>query len=253
MKNRCDDCDKEQSNRFDYNHLILLISALILLIVSILLSGCTTTEDGLPIFSTVPLESTNRASMPFTVDGTQYIGAASLQRKSSQTILFTLPKETAKLMITTCNREEFVAYPPSDKPFSFYYLPVMYIENLDSCLLIATAITKKGESFKAILDFSAGETLPATLKCNGKVSKILGSGICQSRAGLIQALDFESEVIFVAQEDCPEPERYFGVNGWQFRAGKGFCAYLFEDKQGRQLRFTTYGYTQIDEIKIGDQ
>jgi len=128
------------------------------IILPLILTSCTT-----PYTGTVPYDLTNRASMLFSVEGISYQGTAVLQRKSSQTINFSLPKNTLKLMITTCSREEFFAYPDSNKPFKYIYVPIMFLENMESCLMRVTAISDRGETTTGLIDFTAGEELESEL------------------------------------------------------------------------------------------
>lgn len=192
-------------------------------------------------------ESTNRANMSFSIDTTTFEGTAVILRKTSQIISFNIPTDTIRLMITTCNREEFFLNPKTDKPFAYNFIPVMYVENLDSCLLTATAITKNGETRKAIIDFLTGEQLTGISKCNGKTKTTKGVDFCQSRAGLIQVIEFNEQVVNVAQDGCPPLTTAFGAYAYQYKIGSGFCSYRFMNKNKDVFRLTTYGYTSIKD------
>lgn len=211
----------------------------------LILSSCTSNSSLFPGY--VPYEGTNRASLPFTVEGVAYSGTATVQRKSSQTITFKIPKGTIKFMITTCSREEFFAYPQSD--IKYVYIPVMFLENLDSCLMKATAITSKGETVTGIIDFTAGEDLQGELSCNGQVYKTRGAGFCQSRTKLIQNIEFSEETVFASGEGCPEPKKGYISTSYDISLSKGFCAYQFMSKDKKVYRLTTYGYDTIEEVK----
>lgn len=212
------------------------------------LSGCATTGlQTLP--NSVPYEATTRASMGFEANGQAFVGVGVLPRLSRQTIKFRLPRDTIKLMISSCNREEFTGYPNSDKSFEWIYIPVMYVENVDTCLVSAVAITKQGEMQKAIIDFRTGESLTALLKCNGTSIQQTGAGICQAREGLIQAIDFSEEVVWVGDSSCNEMSEGIGVDSFTFSMTTGFCIYSFANKKGEIFRLTTYGYKSIDEVK----
>lgn len=230
-------CTKEFIMRF----ILYLVSSLFLL-------GCASTAT-LPTPNWVPWEMTTRASLPFESNGQKYNGAGVLQRSPSIKITFTLPKDTAKLMINSCNREEFFGY-PENKPFNWIYIPLPYLESDDSCLVMATAITKQGELYRSIIDFVSVEAIPATLRCNGQSTQAIGVGLCQTRAGLIQAIEFKEEVVGVEQDGCPKLEPYPTIFGFQFKTLPGFCAYRFMNQRREVFRLTTYGYESIDEVKI---
>lgn len=217
------------------------------ILIPLILTSCTSFPSLFPGY--VPSDLTNRASMPFISEGKTYQGTAVLQRKSSQDILFVIPKNTLKLMLTTCSREDFFPYPDTSKPFKYTYVPVMYVENWDSCMLRATAITEKGEIFNSLIDFTAGEELPAELACNGKVEKTTGVGLCQTRKNLIQNIEFKEQTIFAAGEGCPEPQQGYISTSYDLKVKAGFCAYQFMNKDKKVYRLTTYGYETIDEIR----
>ena len=216
---------------------------------SLILTSCTSFPSLFPGY--VPLDLTNRASMPFVSEGKTYNGTGVLQRKSSQDIFFVLPKNTLKVMLTTCSREDFFPYPDTTKPLKYNYIPVMYLENWDSCILRATAITDKGEIFNSLIDFTAGEELEAEVACNGKVEKLKGVSLCQTRKALIQNIEFKEETVFVSGEGCPEPTKGYISTSYDLKVKEGFCAYQFIDREKKVFRLTTYGYETIDEVKTG--
>lgn len=219
------------------------------ILIPIILTSCTSSFP--PLFpGYVPSDLTNRASMPFLSDGKTYNGTGVLQRKSSQDILFVLPKNTLKLMITTCSREDFFPYPDTAKPFKYNYIPVMYVENLESCILRATAITNKGEIFNSVIDFTAGEELIASLSCNGKTENTVGVGLCQTRKNLVQNIEFKEPTVYAMGEGCPDPQIGFISTSYDFKVKSGFCTYQFMSKNKKVYRLTTYGYETIDEIKV---
>jgi hypothetical protein len=217
------------------------------IILALVLCGCTT-NSLFPGY--IPYDLTNRASLPFSVEGVNYQGTAVLQRKSSQAINFTIPKGTVKLMVTTCSREDFFAYPDSTKPFKYNFVPVMFLENLESCLMKVTAITDKGETVTGLIDFTAGEELEGELACNGKVEKTKGVGFCQSRKDLIQNIEFKEETVFAVGEGCPEPKQGYISTSYNIPLKGGFCTYQFMNKERKVYRLTTYGYETIEEVKV---
>lgn len=215
------------------------------LLLTLLLIGCASKGSLFPGY--IPYEGTNRASLPFSIEGMDYRGTATVQRKSSQNIKFKIPKGTIKFMIATCSREEFFAYPESD--IKYTYIPIMFLENLDSCIMKATAITNKGETITGIIDFTAGEQLKGELSCNGQVYKSTGAGFCQSRQNLIQNIEFSEETVFAFGEGCNEPKKGYISTSYNISLSKGFCTYQFMNKDKETYRLTTYGYDSIEEVK----
>lgn len=91
-----------------------------LLIALILLAGCVQTT---PQTKTL----TNMADMDFTVEGVAYKGATVVQRKVTQAIRFTIPKDTERLVVTTCHRNKIFLSPAM--PFEYRYAPKTFLEN----------------------------------------------------------------------------------------------------------------------------
>lgn len=197
------------------------------------------------------IETTNRANMTFNIGSYSYEGIGVVPRASQTTIKFLIPDNTIRLTITTCNREEFYQSPQA--PFYYSYIPIMYLENLDSCILIATAITSKGTVHKSFIDFVTGEELEGQSKCNGRVLNRKGVELCQSRTGLIQVIQFSEPVAQVTQPGCEPLSPAFGAYAFQYKMGSGFCSYKFINKKKQKFRLTTFGYSSIKDILTEDK
>lgn len=227
--------------------------------IGIALGGCTVPMEGasetiepLPVYQ----EPVLRASLKVQADGLTYAGTASLKRVTSRKIAIEVPRDTYQLGIVNCAGEQIIPYPPAGW-YTFDYAPLMGLENFDSCAMVATALTTRGEIYKAIVDFADGHELPALLVCNRDRLKTVGAALCQSRAshtsaGLTQRIDFDVPTIVVASTGCAEPR----VSDWirtyyEIDMQPGFCVYKFQDEQKRIFRLTTYGYTDIRHIVPG--
>jgi hypothetical protein len=127
------------------------------------------------------------------------------------------------------------------------------MENVNKCWMKVIAITSKGETHSAIIEFRAGESLAAKLLCNGKTDPAQGVGICQSRSGLLQRIEFDVPVLFAEQEGCAAMKPAPGLtpvddSAYEYMLSPGFCSYKFMDEKRRQFSLTTYGYETIEEI-----
>lgn len=190
----------------------------------------------------------NRATLKFEADGQQIDGIGVVDRKASMNFKFMIPPGTIQFTITTCNREEYFSRPESGKVLSWNFSPMMYVENLRSCFLTATAVTKAAETIVGMVDFRGDEDLVATSKCNGKMIKRNGSEFCQSRAGLLQVIDFDEEVISSSlSPGCSPLEKSFGPFAYEYKISEGFCVYKFMNKSKNKFRLTTFGYTSIKD------
>jgi hypothetical protein len=206
-----------------------------------------------PDASQRPQSPVFRASLRIRADGQEFVGTASLKRISmGRKISFEVPRGTYQLAITNCAGELLISN-PSVEWFDWTFVPIYGIENLGSCIVMATALTSAGEIHKAIVDFNDGQDLPATVWCNRDKLTLSGAALCQSRAeygkpGLTQRVDFVEPTVWVAQPGCPEPRKAWISTDYEIDIGPGFCVYKFEDSKRRKFRLTTYGYTEIRHV-----
>jgi hypothetical protein len=199
-----------------------------------------------------------RAHLSFKADGVSFVGVGLLPRRPGSGTKFqvVLPKDTRIIFVNTCAREETYETPKGDV-FEYQYNAGMFKENIGSCMLIITVITKGGEYHRAIADFtnSKGRDLPADVFCNGQwISTKEGAGICQVRASLPASVRFKEPVIYSHRPECAVPVCVSGcktvnevVIGTEFdiRTTEGFCGYGFNSRSNLDFRFTTVGYTSV--------
>lgn len=105
----------------------------------------------------------------------------------------------------------------------------------------------KGRHSWAFIDFETKEAkLPAVVKCNGSTWNSRGVTVCQSKAGLLQEIDFPVEVIVNPDPGCPM-ERPADLKKYSFKISLRECVYNFMEKQAphREHRLTTVGYESI--------
>lgn len=100
-----------------------------------------------------------------------------------------------------------------------------------------------GQEYWGFIDFKTiYERLPARIYCNGGYSRANGVGICQSREGLKQVIQFDEEVEFISE--CLDVEK-FG-NSYRFYMPLGECVSLIVGEDSKNFfRFTTFGYNRI--------
>jgi hypothetical protein len=190
------------------------------------------------------------ASMGFTAEGKAYKGTAVLPRSTSTKFKFLLPKDTYLLLIDTCRREKFDLN-AGVKEYEYIYVPAMWKENKGACPLVATAITKSGESHLAVAEFDnlTGTDMTASVMCNGEwINNITGSYLCQVRAGLPVTVQFKEETVSASQPPCA-PEKDLGRGKeYDIETSKGLCSYGFMNQKKETFRFLTRGYTSILNI-----
>jgi len=102
----------------------------------------------------------------------------------------------------------------------------------------------------ALIEFEHSSLkLPARLQCNGSVSNTSGVSICQSRAGLIQAITFPVKTMAAktaASPSCPPLASDDGLT-YRFEMPLGECTYRFMTASGEEQshRLTVLGYNGI--------
>jgi len=145
---------------------------------------------------------------------------------------------------STCHREETTTEHSKKKWFrknrkvSGTYYPAPGIET-GYCPVYIGGYDVNGRHSWAFIDFKTSDaTLKVGLHCNGEFMANVGVSICQSRQGLIQAIEFPVEVTVDA---C-------GIQGrgkrFEFKMPRGECVVVFfsEDKLHR---LTLIGYDKI--------
>jgi hypothetical protein len=145
----------------------------------------------------------------------------------------------------SCHRE--VALQNMPKTVAGYFVPKEGIEDQPGCMVeFGGYDSGSGQHSWALVDFEDTKTtLPHTMKCNGDVIASKGVTICQSRAGLIQQIEFPVKVVVAAEAGCQKLESA-DRQTFQFPISRGRCVYRFEEIDGkRQARLTSVGYESI--------
>ncbi len=155
---------------------------------------------------------------------------------------------------TTCHREDTREIAKGGifgrfkREVEFSYVPVPGIETGRYCpIKLGGYEMVKGRHSWGFLDFeSSDHLLPARLSCSGDASDGLGVSICQSKAGLIQRIEFpEKTRVAAGRNSCPALKSEDGKL-YEFEPSLGICVYAFEGKtSSRRHRLTVLGYEKI--------
>lgn len=183
-----------------------------------------------------------RRDMKLKVDGEKVSGGVYvLDSAPTYDIKAYLYKRAVVVKATTCHREMVWQEPGKDIEFTFE--PIPGLETGGYCPLELGGFDLKGQHAWAFVDFKDGETLPATLSCNGAVSYPEGVSVCQSKVGLTQVIEFEAEVKGSGIDGC-KISTLDNVR-WEFEMEQGKCLYAFMDEAGAIHRLTTIGYDEV--------
>lgn len=152
--------------------------------------------------------------------------------------------------VATCHREFLARDTHSD--FNFDYVPSPGMEDIADCPMQVTTFDKsKGRNGWGFFVFEhPARTLPATMYCNGVVTKADGASICQSRVGFKEAIEFDREVYVSPDPECelrdekgtlPNKAKRFA-----FFLPPHICGIIFKDAVSGQIhRMTTVAYEDI--------
>ncbi len=170
------------------------------LILCVLLSSCASIpQTSLPpsMQQTIP-----NYTLSGSVNGTAFSGVAVIPWSSQYDVKVESSVDVDYMTISTCARDIPITSAISvywtlpHNSIDYPYLPDP-LENHGSCLMRIDAFNKKNPANNAfaILDFETPDaTLPATNVCNGAVETTGGVSVCQSKAGLLQEIVFQTPV-----------------------------------------------------------
>lgn len=150
------------------------------------------------------------------------------------------------LTITTCHRD--ISWSPGKKEFVYEYVPRRSIEGSRACPILIGGYDKKGQHSWGIIEQENKDLfqMEAFLACNGSGKRFSGVSICQSRAGLIQVIEFDSPVKYSPDPSCPLPAPIEDGKRFEFPIVRGTCVYAFKDMASDKYhRLLTYGYESV--------
>ncbi|MGB1290514.1 MAG: hypothetical protein ACPG5Z_00180 [Pseudoalteromonas sp.] len=160
----------------------------------------------------------------------------------------------------TCHREMtqedagkkggFLGIGKDKKLAQLEFAPSRGIEDDGSCPIdIGGYEKKKGRhSWGAIILENKKFTLPSVVRCNGQTTQYRGTSACQSRAGLIQRIEFSVPVGYDLDPNCKyEGVKMTEVNIFEYQIPEGQCVTYFREKadKKRYSEHHDYGYTKI--------
>jgi hypothetical protein len=218
-----------------------------LLLLCTLIASCAT--PFVPLFAESPVVSVYKgpADLQFTIDGVSYTGLATVPHKVPYTFKFNIPKDTERLILTSCHRR-WPILNPKEGWLEWLYQQRYRLEDTGFCILYVDALSKTGTVKSAEIDFTAPDmTGEAFVTCNGiGYNKTKGASICQAPVtdhGLLQMVQTTEPVDAVSKEGCMPMKC---ENIWcYFVMIKGDCWYSLVGKQSlKKYRLVTRGYLE---------
>ncbi len=188
-----------------------------------LLTGCSTVSQ-------IPVTGNHvyRRDLKVTINNKPCIGVCVAPKATNYQIKVEADR-IDYISLESCHRH-FTAEDQGDS-WSYTYTP-LDIEN--GCTLEIISLDKKNsKNGFALIDFEDDQfRLPAKVECDGSSNLVLsGTTICQSKAGLMQSVEFTEPMKVFPTEDCPLGGQNDGMK-YTFPLVKGICVYAFGSKSG---------------------
>ena len=109
---------------------------------------------------------------------------------------------------------------------------------------IVTLDKKQAKNGFGLMDIQSLDYLhPAKLTCDGILTTVNGSSICQSKTGLNQQIEFSEPMLVHPPEGCPMDKSTDGKL-FIFKLNRGLCVWVFGSKGGFH-KLTTIGTDDI--------
>lgn len=187
-----------------------------------------------------------RLDLDLVVNGLHGSGITIVPQAKDYMIKASPNEKPEVVVITTCHRESILGKQGSE--FVFNLAPTE-VELNGYCPLQVSAFSQKFWYQSGIVSIRTPDyKMPAQLLCNGAVSDVEGVSGCQSRAGLVQEIHFESAMNAGVPSQCPAP-RALAPDGlkFEFRPASGQCVFQFRERAApfREHRLTSYGYDEL--------
>lgn len=194
--------------------------------------------------STFQLEKTYRKDLIFYDEKGQHEGIYVADKMPSYHFRIRFSEKPRLMKIRSCHRE--LVFDNPGKHLDFTYEPETGLEDtIDPCFLELASFTKEGYNQTALIDFHRDEALVGTLTCNGKRIETTGVSICQTRAGLLQRMEFEHPVIAEGLSSCPKIQDR--AMTFIFPVSIGICLYFFYDGKNFH-KLVTFGYDDVPGV-----
>ena len=168
--------------------------------------------------------------------------------------------------MTSCHREitqedagykgRFLGFGKNNKLARVEYQPAVGIEDNGSCPLEFGGYEKgRGRhSWGFLIPEHKDAKLPSVVKCNGRDTQYRGVSACQSRAGLVQRIEFPGEIVYQIPKEYKDMEkcqysdiRVVDKRIIEYKIPEGECMLYFQEvaEPGRISEHYDYGYTKI--------
>ncbi len=223
-----------------------------IILIALFISSCISIPDK------IEDNTLYRRDMVVEINGKVFQGTATPPKSDIYAIHVYTKGELDLFTLETCHREDvtekawniikrkglFRRKIEIKNELEFTFTPTE-IEKTDCPILLGGFEQKKGRHSWAFVDPQEDrEPLTATSSCNGTIQQNPTVTACQTKAGLIQSIQFDMEVVGSCEDGCNLPKSTGKKFEWA--TGKGRCACMFVVKgSDRYHRLTTIGYDRV--------
>lgn len=200
-------------------------------LIFLLLASCSTVSQ-------IPVTGNHfyKRELKVTVNGKSCVGVCVVPKASSYKIKVEADR-IDYLSFESCHRK--ISVEDQSDMWEYSYTP-QDLEN--NCSVEIVSLDKKNaKNGFALIDFESDDfRMPANVSCDGKTNLVIGgTSICQSKAGLLQSIEFTDNVKVYPTDQCPLKGESDGKK-FVFHLVKGPCIYVFGSKNGFH-KLTTLG------------
>lgn len=226
-----------------------LASHIAILLVGVLLNGCTSTPMKMDSTKVYPHD------MKLKVNGHKGTGMLIVPAAGVHNFEVEARGKLDLFAFSSCHRHQYQEEAWEEGWFSSEYKTKLEYtpstKERGHCPVLFEGYEKKrGRHSTAFVDFEDGSAnLPALIFCNGSTYNSRGTTACQSRAGLKQHISFADEVNVVPPPGCAVPETKDNKE-FRYPISSGECVYIFRERSGdvatrKHHRLTTWGYDEV--------
>jgi hypothetical protein len=182
-----------------------------------------------------------KRELGITVNGLTGKGYVVSKKEPQYKISIKAPDQMDALLIQTCHREMLVE--GAGREHTFTYIPAKGLEDVGSCTMRFSGVTKKRERITlGLVDFFSGQDLKASISCSGTVTATDGVSVCQAPVGLWQEISFDEEVKFIEPSGSCATEIKSDGKSVKYKMPASDCVILFKGSSGRYHKANWLGF-----------
>lgn len=235
-----------------------------LIVVAIFMTGCSSISQ--PFEPESFKKGLYRKDMKLEANGYKGHGFVVAPKAKKYTLKVHAMGKLDLFTMTSCHREitqedagykgKFLGFGRNNKLAKVEYEPAIGIEDTGSCPLEFGGYEKSRgrHSWGFLIPEHEGSKLPSVVRCNGRDTQYRGVSACQSRAGLIQRIEFPGEFVYqipkeyASENRCQYTDiRIINKKIFEYRMPEGECMLYFQEvaDPGKISEHYDYGYTKI--------